>query len=462
MFNSKKIREEIAAKLQRIKAIQSAFEDESLSDEQKSELKEEFDVTLAEIGNSGNDGEAKTGLYATLATAERVEAIEADMQATINQPPAHRQEQTPGRKSTIRELRSFKANLKGYNRNDQDSLEDAYRAGRWIASCFYGDSASREWCNQNGVGIRAAQTEGSNSKGGFVVPEELSRAIIDLREQYGVFRQWTRVIPMASDHMVIPRRLSGVTAYALGEGDTVTASDKSWNRVELTAKKWGALVKYSSELAEDAFIDLADDLADEMAYAFANSEDDAAFNGTGASAYNGISGVLVKVSDGNHAGSIYTAATGNTAFSTLDLADFEGALGKLPQYAAMRRPAWFISRVGFYASMSRLMNAAGGNNNDDLGAGAGMNFLGLPVVISQVMNTTTTAQTDTNICFVGDLSLASTLGDRRQFEASVSEHAYFTTDELGIRGTERVAINIHDLGNASSAGPVVVLRTPSS
>lgn len=460
MFNSKSIREDIAAKLGRIKAISATMDGEDLDDEQKGKLKDEANALLAEIGNSGADGEAKTGLYSDLATAERIDAIESDMSADANTPPATRRESSPAATS-VRIRRSTKR-LKAYNRNDAESVQDAYRAGRWLAAAVFNHTGSAKWCGEHGMDIQAAQTEGSNSKGGFLVPEEFSRSIIDLREEYGVFRRWARVIPMASDHMVIPRRLSGPTAYAVGEANSITASEKSWNRVELTAKKWGALTKYSSELAEDAFIDLADDLADEFAYAFANKEDESGFNGTGGSSYNGVSGLLVKVSDGNHAGSIYTAASGNTAFSTLDLADFEGALGKVPQYAAMRRPAWFISRTGYYASMARLKNAAGGNNNDDLGAGSGMEFLGLPVVISQVLNSTTGAQGDTNICAVGDLSLAATLGDRRQFEVAMSEHADFASDQVNVRGTSRIAINVHDIGDATSAGPMVVLRTPSS
>ncbi len=461
MYNSKKIREDIAAALNRIKAIQSAFESgEEFTDDQKTKLREETDSLLAQVGNSGADGEAKTGLYADLSAAEKIDAIEADRSSPIGNPPKRQRQDKPA--DSIRFLPSCKANLKAYKRGDNKSLESAYRAGRWLAAALFGDTKSRDWCNDHGLTIQAAQTEGSNSKGGFLVPEELSRSIIDLREQYGVFRRWARVIPMASDHMVIPRRLSGPTAYAVGEADTITASDKSWNRVELTAKKWGSLTRVSSELAEDAFIDMADDLADEFAYAFANKEDESGFNGDGTSTYHGVTGVMVKVSDGNHAISEYVAASGNTAFSTLDLADFEGALGLVPQYAAMRRPAWFISRVGYYASMARLKNAAGGNNNDDIGAGSGMEFLGLPVVISQVLNSTTTAQVATHLCAVGELSLAATLGDRRQFEVAVSEHAYFTTDELGIRGTERVAINVHDLGDGTDAGPIVVLRTPSS
>jgi len=455
MYNSKKIREAIAAVMVAAKSLNELVEREER--EFKEDEQKQFEAYLAEIGNDGSDGNEKTGLYAKLETAERYEAIQAELAKPANSVAGIQNRQTPTQ--PVKAIRQ-RFNLKAYK---PEQTEEAYRAGRWAAAALLGHEGSKQWCRDNGISINAAQTEGDNSKGGFLVPDEMSQAIIDLRESYGVFRQHARNVRMGSDAMSVPRRLSGVTAYAVGENDEITASDKSWDRVELVAKKWGVLVRYSSELDEDAFIDLADDLASEMAYAFALKEDQSGFIGDGTSTYHGVSGLMVKVSDGNHAGGIYTAASGNTAFSTLDWADFEGALGQVPQYAIDRgNAAWFISRVGFYQSMARLLDAAGGNNIADLGNGPQMIFMGLPVVISQVLNSTTGAQADTNIAAVGDLSLAATIGSRRDFSVAVSTDRYFENDEIAIRGTQRTAINVHDLGDATDAGPVVVLRTPSS
>jgi HK97 family phage major capsid protein len=51
-----------------------------------------------------------------------------------------------------------------------------------------------------------AQAEGVNTAGGFLVPSEFETAIIDLREEYGLFRNECRMVPMGSDSMTIPRR----------------------------------------------------------------------------------------------------------------------------------------------------------------------------------------------------------------------------------------------------------------
>lgn len=338
----------------------------------------------------------------------------------------------------------------------------AYAAGQWIRGALFGDSNAQRWCNEHGPEFQAALGETVNTAGGYLVPDVLLNTIIDLREERGVFRQFAQSEAMSRDHQEIPKRNSGLTAYAMGENKEITASDPAFDAVGVTAKKWGTLTKIGSEVAEDAIISLADWVAQEIAYAFADKEDEAGFNGDGTSTYHGIFGATVKVNDGNHAGSIYDAASGNTAFSTLDLVDFEGALGTLPQYAA-RNAAWFISRVGFFQSMQRLMDAAGGNTIDSLQRGpTGLQFLGLPVVISQVLNATVAADVSAIKCLVGDLGMAAIFGDRRGVEVVSDSSRYLEFDQVAIRGITRFGITVHSLGDGSNAGPIVALKTPAS
>ena len=176
--------------------------------------------------------------------------------------------------------------------------EDAYRAGQWARALFLGDQRARSWCRDHGMRV---MVESVFTKGGAIVPDEMEQAIIDLREEYGVIRNLVRVVNMTSDSLTTPRRAGGVTAYAVGETDEITASDKSWDNIELVARKWGCLTRFSTDYADDAIIDVAMDLADEFAYAFANKEDDAAINGDGTSTYHGIVGIRPKLVDGNHA-----------------------------------------------------------------------------------------------------------------------------------------------------------------
>ena len=345
-------------------------------------------------------------------------------------------------------LRSFRG---------EGAEERAYAAGQWCLAVLAGDTRAAQWCGEHGIETRALQTT-TNSLGGYSVPDQMESAVIDLREERGVARRVLRVRAMAGDTLIVPRRTSGVTAYFVAENSEITASDKGWDAITLTARKLAVLTKYSSELNEDSILNIADDLAGEIAYAFADKEDECLFNGDGTSTYGGIVGLKSAIA----AGSTFTAATGNTAFSTLDLDDFEGMVGLLPQYA-VAGARWYVSRAGWANSMLRLAEAAGGNTVAQIAGGAPLQFLGFPVEIVQVMNSTLTAQTSTSgLAYLANLDLAASMGSRRGISIAVDGSRYFEYDQLAIRGTERFDINVHERGTSTVAGPVVMLKTPAS
>jgi HK97 family phage major capsid protein len=338
-----------------------------------------------------------------------------------------------------------------------DAQEQAHRCGQWLSAHLFGNAKALQWCREHGVESLAMGGD-SNVKGGILVPQEYEAAVIKLREQYGVARRICRIKPMATDSVIVPRWSSGLTAYAVGDNTEVTASDAAWDNIELTARKWGVLSKHSSELDEDAFISMADELTDEAAYAFASAEDGCLVLGDGTSTYHSITGLPNAIA----AGSKSTAASGNTAFSTLDLTDFEDMVGMLPEYAE-GNPVWLISKVGYAASMMRLIDAAGGNTSAQIEGGARREFLGFPVVISQKCNTTTAAQTSTDgLCYFGDFGMGVLFGDRRGLRVLISRERYLEYDQIGILSTERMDINVHGRGTASAAGPIIMLSTPAS
>ena len=357
-------------------------------------------------------------------------------------------------KTEVRFLPRAKA-LRSFRGSDAD--RNAYTSGQWLLATLGGDTRAAQWCADNGIETRALQTT-TNSLGGYSVPEVLESTIIDLREERGVARRSLRVMPMSTDSHIIPRRATGLTAYFVSENSEITASDKGWDAVQLVARKLAVLCKYSSELNEDSILSIADDLASEIAYSFADKEDECCFNGDGTSTYGGIVGLKSAIL----AGSKVTAASGNTSFGTLDMEDFLNMVGKLPVYARTGA-RWYVSQAGFAASMQRLFEAAGGNTVQNLSAGVPYNFLGFPVEITQVMNQTLSAQTSTDgLAYLGNLNLAGTMGTRRGIQIQVDGSRFFEYDQLAIRGTQRFDINIHEKGTASVAGPVIMLSTPAS
>lgn len=383
---------------------------------------------------------------------EKLEAAEASLAA-----PAPRVGQ-PIQPGSIGESARMPAIPTGSTPRGFASNEQAYRAGQWAMATLFGNQRSRQWCQDyGGAGIVAALSTAANTAGGYLVPDEFASAIIDLREKYGVFRQNAQVWAMGSDVTLIPRRTGGLTAYFVSENSEVTASDKSWDAVQLTARKLAALCKYSTELDEDAVVQLAADLAQEIGYAFAYKEDLCGFNGDGTSTYGGINGITNKIGSAG----VCDAASGHTGFATLTLVDYHNTVAKLPAYA-LPNAKWYISSAGFAASMQQLMYAAGGNTVDNITGTPRLAFLGYPVVISQVLNATLGADASKIKTLFGDLRLSSTLGERRGVTLATAAERYFEFDQIGIKGTERIDIVNHDVGDSSAAGPVVALKSAAS
>lgn len=365
------------------------------------------------------------------------------------------------------------ASLKHINfgNSRQENEEKAYRFFQFFAAtCLHPESGMRakalQYCKDNGIPTQKALAEGQNDTGGALVPPEFDPMLIRLIEAYGVFRGFTRLKPMASETSTQPRRTGGVTAYWVGEGSAITASNPTYDNVQLVAKKLAALTVLSSEISEDSAINIADQLAFEIGYAFAQAEDQAAFNGDGTSTYGGITGVCPKLKGlsgtiANIAGLI--VAAGN-AFDEFTLANFNSVVGLLPQYADTPNAAWYCHRGFYFGTMQRLELAAGGVTAMEISNGDRRPrplFLGYPVNFTQVM-----PRVDGNsqiACLLGDLSLGSTMGDRRVRTLFTDPYSLSSYDQIQVRGTERVDINVHDVGNASATaalrvpGPIVGL-----
>lgn len=334
----------------------------------------------------------------------------------------------------------------------------AYRAGRWLHATIYGDVNSQEWCRRNGVGVRSALSGGVNTSGGALVPEELERAIIDLREEYGLFRRVCRVTPMGSDTRNIPRRTGGLTAYFTGEGVAGTESDAGWDNVSLVAKKLMVLTRMSSEVAEDAIIDLASQMAQEIAYAFALKEDTVGFTGTGAATDGGIVGVLVKAIDAAHTKAKVAAVSTHKTLATIDADDLLSTMTAVAQYAKAGS-AWYCSGPAQELIFNALKIAGGGNTMDNLAAGPSTpRFLGYPIHVTPVMVDDPSADYNAKVIVAfGNLAMAATMGDRHGIRIALSSEQYWEEDQIGIKGTERFDINAHDLGSTTVKSPFCVL-----
>lgn len=368
------------------------------------------------------------------------------------------------------------------DRGGYSAEERAFGFGQWFLATSTGNRGAQRWCLDYGIPLIAlnkkgevmgnvtnlAHTEVVNSQGGFLVPPQFESDLIDLREQFGTVRKLFKNRGMTSDSLSVPRRTGGLTAYFVSDAEAITESTKSWDLVNLNAKKIGVLSKVSSELGEDAVINVADDLAGEISYAFTELEDGCGLIGDASTTYGGMTGLTpaflnLSATRANIAG-LYV--TSGNQWSELTLADHNFVKAKLPKYANNSRTRWLCSQQYWAGVMERLALAAGGITDAMIAAGYQPRFLGFPVEISQKM--LTAEANDTIPCLLGDFTLAADFGDRRSTTIAMSEHSSFANDVLDIRGTERFDIVVHDIGNASGTaalrvpGPVVGLLTAAS
>lgn len=360
-----------------------------------------------------------------------------------------------------------------------DAEKRAYRAGMWLAATLCNSPFARKFCSTHGIDTAFTQmdsdqfqsinNEGTNTEGGYLVFDEFETDIIRLVEEYGLVRRIMRTMPMLSDVKITPRRTGGVEAYFVGEGEETTESNPTWDQVKLVAKKLMAMSVATNELASDAIISIADAITREIALAFSTKEDICGFQGDGTSTYGGITGVVQRLSDLNgvdDGGGLILSA--NNTYAEITDAELTKVVGQVPNFPGLM-PEWYCSKPFFYQVMSRLTRAAGGVDAMQMGDRTRMQYAGYPV--NWTSGTTAMPVTAANSqisCLFGDMSMAAQFGDRAGLaiatstEATIGTKSMFGTDSFAIRGIERFDINVHDLGTASAAGPVVGLILAAS
>src|ERR1044071_2481032 len=339
--------------------------------------------------------------------------------------------------------------------------ERAYRFAQWFMAGplarLHGENATlvaraRKFCLERGLEVERAHSARDNESGGSLVPAEFMADFIDLRERYGVFRRNARVAKMTREQQDSLRRKGELKAYPLGVERSAPESEVRWDGVHLDARRWAVLTRVEAELSEDAATNLGDELAGEMARAFALSEDECGFTGDATSDFHGIAGVTTRLREldaavANIAGLV--EATGAT-WDSVTGADRRAVVGRLPEYADTVDTKWYCSRKFWADVMVRIMLESGGVTAAQIETMRVKTFMTYPVEVAQVLPRKSGAAQIP--CLFGDLRQAARVGDRKQLAVAVtdSNRTEFADDLLSIRGVARFDINVHDVGNASA------------
>jgi len=347
-------------------------------------------------------------------------------------------------------LRAFRPDL--YDSRAQ-AEEAAYRAGQWARAVIFADADAARWCRDYGMPISQRVLTGATGGQSVIVPDELVLPIISLREQYGIARQYCYVHPMASDTASVPRDTADVTAYFVGREEAPTQGEPGFDNINLVARNVAAETRISNDYADDSAINLADHVAEKHARAFAIKEDTCLINGDGTSTYGGINGIRTKIL--SLAGAI-DAASGNDTFAEITAVDLRKVVGALPDFPGIN-PSWFTSKPGRENMFSRLKDAAGGNTKQSLSMGEADTYAGYDIVTSPAMPKVLTDLSDVAMAIFGDLSMGVIFGDRRGMTMMVDPYSLSSYQQTKIISSERFDINVHGVGDASEAGPIVAL-----
>ena len=156
---------------------------------------------------------------------------------------------------------------------------------------------------------------GTDSEGGYLVPDEYERTLVEALEEENIFRQMAKVIKTSSGDRKIPVVASKGTASWIDEEGAFPESDDSFGQVSIGAYKLGTLIKVSEELLNDSVFDLQSYISREFARRIGAKEEEAFFTGDGKGKPLGV----LAATGGAETGVTAASATAVTADELMDL-----------------------------------------------------------------------------------------------------------------------------------------------
>ena len=330
------------------------------------------------------------------------------------------------------------------------SADEAEVCGRWIRGFLLGRTEDRAWYERN-VESRALSSN-DNAKGGVFIPESFAATVIRLVDSYSAIPQQANVIPMSSNTLYIPRRTGGNTAYFVSDNSETTVSDMATDNVLLSTKDCRVATRVPNSLIEDSVIDLASLIAQEFSLALSRKIDDAGFAGDGTSTHGGIRGIQWRFENEALAGEV---DSGESSLSALTIDDFAETIGKAPAYV-LPTAGWYVTPQVFSTCMLPLMLDKAGSAAELAGGVSAARFMGYPVYLNNSMRTAPTS--DQVVALFGDMKMSTHFGLRSQIAVRASTDRYIEADQTFFSALVRFDIITSDIGDGTTAGPVVSLK----
>ncbi len=249
-----------------------------------------------------------------IARLERQEALEAELNKPVGTPLTSKP--TTGKQQEVKTGRA----------------SDAYRAGMLTA------------LRTNFRQVSNVLQEGVDADGGYLVPEEYDRRLIDTLSEENIMRRLATTITTSGQHKINIAATKPAAAW-IEEGGALTFGDATFDQIWLDAYKLHVAIKVTEELLYDNAFGLESYILDQFGKALANAEEDAFLNGDG---------------NGKPLG-LFAAAGGGTVANTLTAAIKSDDM--LDLVYALKRPyrknAAFIMNDKTLASLRKLKDNNG-------------------------------------------------------------------------------------------------------
>ena len=156
---------------------------------------------------------------------------------------------------------------------------------------------------------------GSDTDGGYLVPDTFEKTLVDTLNDTLQFRKLAHTFRSASGSHKIPVVTSHATASWVDEGDDIPETTATFGQKTIGAHKLTALIKISDELLNDSAFDLEAYFRDEFVSRMAETEEDAFINGDGVGKPYGI----LHATEGADIGLTTTSDTKITADEIINL-----------------------------------------------------------------------------------------------------------------------------------------------
>ena len=170
--------------------------------------------------------------------------------------------------------------------NKPNQYNAAEKIGR--ASDEYKTAFWKAMKNKNSYEVHNALQVGTDSEGGYLVPDEFERTLIEALEEENLFRQLANVIMTSTGDKKIPVVASKGNASWVDEEGVIPESDDVFGQVSIGAYKLATMIKVSEELLNDSVFNLEQYIAKEFAKRIGSKEEEAFFVGDGTGKPTGI------------------------------------------------------------------------------------------------------------------------------------------------------------------------------